>query len=297
METCSQTKSLVWKVAPNRDLQLDKPRLMGVLNVTPDSFSDGGLHKSSQEAVDHALRMVDEGACIIDIGGESSRPGADGIDANQQIARTIPVIKQLREQSQVLISIDTTRSSVAEAALDAGANIINDISAGCEDDQMFNLAANRGCGLILMHRLASPQHDSYSDQYNADPIYDDVVQSVCKFLSKRCEAAKGAGVESKSIVIDPGLGFGKSVEQCYELIKAMDEIQSLGFPVLCAVSRKSFIGAVTGKSVPADRVIGSAAVSVMHYQAGVRLFRVHDVAATCEALAVASAVYGPVKTD
>ncbi len=297
METCKQSKSLVWKVTPDRDLPLDRPRLIGILNVTPDSFSDGGLHQTPQEAVDHALKMIDEGACIIDIGGESTKPGADRIDADQQIARTIPVIKQLREQSDVLISIDTTRSSVAEAALDAGANIVNDVSAGCDDAQMFELAAKRGCGLILMHRLVAPSHDSYSDQYNADPIYDDVLQSVCLFLSTQCEAAKSAGVESESIVIDPGLGFGKSVAQCYEIIKRLDEITSLGYPVLCAVSRKSFIGAATGKSVPADRVIGSAAVSVMHYQAGVRLFRVHDVAANCAALAVASAVYGPVKTD
>lgn len=297
METCNLTNSLVWKIGPDRDLPFDKSRLMGVLNVTPDSFSDGGQHQTSQAAVDHALKMVDEGACIIDIGGESTRPGADRIDSEQQIARTIPVIKQLRKQCHVLISIDTTRSSVAEAALNAGANIINDVSAGCEDDQMFNLAASRRCGLILMHRLVSPQHDSYSDQYKADPVYDDVLQSVCQFLNERCDAAQQAGVDRESIVIDPGLGFGKSVSQCFELIKRMDEIQALGYSVLCAASRKSFIGAVTGKSEPADRLLGSAAVSVMHYLAGVRLFRIHDVAATCEALVVVSAVFGSIRAD
>ncbi len=297
METCNLTKSLAWKVASNRDLPLDKPRLMGILNVTPDSFSDGGQHESSQAAIDHALKMIEDGACIIDIGGESTRPGANRIDAKEQIARTIPVVKQLRDQSDVLISIDTTQSAVAEAALDAGANIINDVSAGSEDDQMFKLAASSRCGLILMHRLVSPQQDSYSNEYEAEPVYDDVVQSVCQFLINRCEAAQQAGVDRESIVIDPGLGFGKSVAQCFELISRMKEIQELGYPVLCAASRKSFIGAVTGKSVPADRVIGSAAISVMHYLAGIRLFRIHDVAANREALAVASAVYGLIRAD
>lgn len=297
MEICNLTKPQVWKIASDRDLPLDKLRLMGVLNVTPDSFSDGGLYQSTQAAVDHALKMIDEGACIIDVGGESTRPGADRIDINEQIERTIPVIKQLRDQSDVLISIDTTRSTVAEAALNAGANIINDVSAGCEDDQMFKLAAARSCGLILMHRLVEPTHDSYSDEYDSDPVYDDVVQRVCRFLGERCEAAMLAGVARDSIVIDPGLGFGKSVSHCYELVYRTKEIQSQGFPVLSAASRKSFIGAVTGNSIPVDRVIGSTAVSVMHYLAGVRLFRIHDVDAHREALEVASAAFGFTKAD
>lgn len=266
---------------------------MGVLNVTPDSFSDGGSFASVTQAVGRALGMIDDGACIIDVGGESTRPGAAPVSADQQIARTRPVIEQLRRTGDVLISIDTTSSVVAEAALDGGADIINDVSAGQDDERMFTLAAQRGCGLVLMHRLTSPAQDSYSDQYAQNPTYEDVVATVCEFLVRRCEAATSLGVDHVAITIDPGLGFGKSTEHNFQLIRRTNEIVQLGFPVLSAASRKSFIGAVTEVSTPSQRVLGSTAVSVAQWLGGVRLFRVHDVAAHREAIAVAAAISPP----
>ncbi len=264
---------------------------MGVLNVTPDSFSDGGSYASVEAAVDHAVRMIDDGACIIDVGGESTRPGASRVGVDEQIARTVPVIQELGRRRDVLISIDTTSSVVAEAALEAGADIINDVSAGRDDQRMFTLAARRGCGLVLMHRLTSPQHDAYSDQYVHDPMYKDVVETVCEFLGERCEEAISHGVEQNAITVDPGLGFGKSKEQNFVLIRQIHQIVRMGYPVLSAASRKSFIGAATNESTPSKRVIGSTAVSVAHWLRGVRLFRVHDVAAHREALAVAAAIW------
>ncbi len=270
---------------------------MGVLNVTPDSFSDGGSYASVEAAVDHAVRMIDDGACIIDVGGESTRPGAARVGVDEQIARTVPVIQQLGRRRDVLISIDTTSSVVAEAALKAGADIINDVSAGRDDERMFTLAATRGCWLVLMHRLTSPQHDAYSDRYVHDPIYEDVVETVCEFLAERCETAISHGVEQNAITVDPGLGFGKSKEHNFLLIQRMQDIVRMGFTVLSAASRKSFIGAATNVSTPSERMIGSTAVSVAHWLCGVRLFRVHDVAAHREALAVAVAIRPATQTD
>ena len=263
---------------------------MGVLNVTPDSFSDGGSFANVAEAVNHALGMIKDGACIIDVGGESTRPGAAPVSADQQIARTRPVINQLRLVGDVLISIDTTSSVVAEAALDAGADIINDVSAGRDDERMMPLAAQRACGLVLMHRLTSPAQDSYSDQYAQNPIYEDVVATVCEFLLRRCELATSLGVDHAAITIDPGLGFGKSKEHNFQLIRRTTALVELGFPVLSAASRKSFLGAVTEISTPSERVLGSTTVSVAQWLGGARLFRIHDVAAHREALAVAAAI-------
>jgi dihydropteroate synthase len=268
-----------WKVGPDRVLMLDEPRLMGVVNATPDSFSDGGSYRSVDAMVGHALRCIEEGASIIDVGGESTRPGARRIDAAEQIDRVIPLIEQLRGLTDVLISIDTTQAKVAEAALDAGADIINDVAAGEEDERMLALAADRSCGMVLMHRRLPPDQDEYCHRYARSPVYDDVVSDVMDFLHRRCAAAEAAGVDHASIVIDPGLGFGKSVQQNYELIGRTAEFVRSGFPVPSAASRKSFVGAVTGVELPRERVIGSTAVSVIHYLAGVRLFRVHDVAA------------------
>jgi dihydropteroate synthase len=265
---------------------------MGVLNVTPDSFSDGGAYPDASSAVEHAVRMVEEGAAIIDVGGESTRPGAERIGPDEQTARTRPVIERLRRESDVPISIDTTSSRVAASALDAGADIINDVSAGTEDERLLPLAAARRCGLVLMHRLAPPDADSYSDQYARPPVYDDVVVEVRAFLVERCRAAVDLGVSPSAIVIDPGLGFGKTVQQNYELIRRTGELAAAGYPLLSAASRKSFVAAATGVTEPSRRVIGSTAVSVIHWLAGVRLFRVHDVAAHCEALALAAGITG-----
>ena len=279
----------MWRVGPRRTLRLDQPRLIGVLNVTPDSFSDGGDNATVTAAVDHAASMLAQGACGIDIGGESTRPGAGRVEAAEQIDRTVRVIEALRRRSDTLISIDTTRAAVAEAALDAGADIINDVSAGTEDDEVFALASRRGCGLILMHRRVPPDQDVYSDRYLEQPEYADVVAAVGDWLARRCRVAEDRGVDPASIVIDPGLGFGKSVEQNFELIRRVDELVATGRPVLGAASRKSFIGAVTGVKDPARRNAGSATVSVLQWLAGVRLFRVHDVAVHRQAIAVAAA--------
>jgi dihydropteroate synthase len=282
-----------WQIAPGRTLRLDEPRLIGVLNVTPDSFSDGGAYQDPAAAVEQGLAMVDQGACIIDVGGESVRPGALRVGDAEQIARTVPVIEGLRQHSDVLISIDTTSSLVAGSALDAGARIVNDVAAGTEDEHMLPLAAQRGCGLVLMHRLVPPEADTYSDRYDRPPDYGDVVTEVRAYLGERCRAAVGCGVDPSAIVIDPGLGFGKTVQQNYELIRRAGELTDAGYPLLSAASRKSFVGAVTGVAEPRRRVIGSTVISVIHWLAGVRLFRVHDVAAHREALAVAAGITAP----
>jgi dihydropteroate synthase len=297
MNTMASQPAL-WRVGAKRTLALDRPRLMGILNVTPDSFYDGGRHATDDAAVDYALALVEQGADIIDVGGESTRPGANRIDPDEQIRRTVSVIERLRCASNVIISIDTTLASVAAAALDAGAEVINDVSAGREDGQMLELAAAHCCGLILMHRLVPPDHDCYSHQYAQSPRYDDVVGDVAAFLRRRCTAALAAGVDVGSIVIDPGLGFGKSVEQNLELSRRMPELVQMqteipsggtrSLPVLSAVSRKSFVGAPYGASDPADRLPGTLAMSVAHWRSGVRLFRVHDVGPHRTALEAAS---------
>ncbi len=285
----------VWRIGEDLTLPLNEPRLMGIINPTPDSFSNGGMFKSVDAMIGYALRLIEEGACIIDVGGESTRPGATRVGAEKQIERTAKFIEQLHACSDAVISIDTTLAAVAEAALDAGASIINDVSAGLEDEGILKLAADRGCGLVLMHRLAPPDEDSFSDQYEQEPHYEDVTGEVLQFLLERCEAAEQAGVSSEAIVIDPGLGFGKTVEQNFELIRRTEELVGGGYPVLSGGSRKSFIGAVTGIKVPHDRVIGSTAVSVAQYRGGARLFRVHDPAAHREALDVTAAVEGASK--
>jgi dihydropteroate synthase len=275
-----------WRLNADCELSLRSPCIVGILNVTPDSFSDGGAYATTEVAAAAALRMVREGAHVIDVGGESTRPGARRVNVEEQIKRVVPVIQAIRAACNVRISIDTTRSEVAEAALDAGATIINDVSAGLEDDRMFALASSHQCGVILMHRLAPPEVDSYSDQYATPPSYDDVVAGVTTFLRERAQAAMDADIARESIAIDPGLGFGKTVAQNYELIARTSEIAALGFPVVCGASRKSFIGKVSGAGEPSGRVAGSVAAALAMYSAGARVFRVHDVAAHREGLAV-----------
>lgn len=279
-----------WRIDAERVIKLNRPWLIGILNVTPDSFSDGGMYIDPVTAIKRALEMVEEGAEILDIGGESTRPGAKRISHEDQISRTIPIIKEIRKQSAVAISIDTTHASVAKAALDNGANIINDVAAGTEDSEIFKLAASTKCGLILMHRLHSPEKDKFSDQYESPPEYEDVVTTVCSFLKKIIDTALNAGVSLDQIVIDPGLGFGKSVEQNFELIARTEELNCLNRPILSAASRKSFIGKASGVAAPEERVAGSVAASIAHYLHGVRLFRVHDVYAHKEGLEIARAV-------
>jgi dihydropteroate synthase len=264
--------------------------LVGILNITPDSFSDGGELSSVDLAVAAARRMMSEGAAMLDIGGESTRPGAQRIDADEQLRRVIPVIRAIRSVlgEGVLMSIDTTLSRVAAAAIEFGAHAINDVSAGREDAAILPLAAGTGAGLVLMHRLAPPTIDSYSTQYAAAPAYPDgVVETVREFLSRRADAALHAGVRRECIVLDPGLGFGKSVEQNLELIARTGELAAVGYPILSALSRKSFTAVAAGlpkETPPRERVDASVRLSVEHRRAGASLFRVHDVAAHAAAL-------------
>ncbi len=290
-----------WQLADSRRIVLNQPCVMGILNVTPDSFSDGGSYSNAAEAVAAARRMISDGATIIDVGGESTRPGSQPVHEAVQISRTVPVIESLRQfdkEHRAAISIDTTRASVAKAAIEAGADIINDISAGTDDPEMLALAARSGCGLILMHRLKPPREDSYSTQYTTEPDYrGDVYRAVRDHLCERVQAACNAGVDRRSIVIDPGLGFGKSVGQNYALAARLGELQrELELPALSAASRKSFLAQppqaqpLAEVPPPRERLAASIAMTLSHWQAGVRLFRVHDVAAHMQALAVAVAL-------
>ena len=279
-----------WTAGSDRIVSLDPFAIMGVVNATPDSFSDGGRFSNSEEAAQYALQLVDEGAAVIDVGGESTRPGAERVDAEEQVRRVVPVIARIRSRSSVAITVDTTLAAVAEAALEAGADAVNDVSAGCEDPAMFPLVARRGAGIVLMHRLAAPGDDQYSDRYIEPPIYDDVVREVASFLLMRAELAMSAGIAREAIALDPGLGFGKSVAQNYELLARTSELAALGFPVLVGASRKSFLGAVSGRTDPEQRIIASAVAAVAAYGGGARIIRAHDVGAHREALLVAHAV-------
>jgi dihydropteroate synthase len=271
----------IWKLSSERAIHLDRPFLMGILNITPDSFADGGDYNTPSQAVDRAKRMVDEGADLLDIGGESTRPGAKRISVDEQIGRVVPVVSAIRSAGIVLpITIDTTRSKVARAALDAGADAINDVSAGNEDTEMLGLAAEQGCGLILMHRELPPDQDTYSDQYTQAPVKGSVTDRVVSSLGSALEAAIEAGVDSSAMMLDPGLGFGKDVEQNLELIAQTSTLAALGRPILSALSRKSFVGRVgLGRdSDPSERLSATLGLSVLHLQLGAMCFRVHDVA-------------------
>ncbi len=281
-----------WRLGNGASLALDRARIMAILNITPDSFSDGGVNLTVSAAVQSARDVIAAGADMLDIGGESTRPGAASVSEAEQIHRVRPVIRAIRDAGIAApISVDTTRAVVAEAALDAGAGAVNDISA-CEDDpEMFRLVAQRKCGVILMHRLRPASHDQYSHAYTEEPDYrpNGVVAAVRAYLFSRAEAAIQAGVSREHIVLDPGLGFGKSVGQNFALIRATEQFVELGFPVLGAASRKSFLGAVSGMKEPSQRGTVSVAASILQHGGGIRLFRVHDVLAHRQALSVADA--------
>jgi dihydropteroate synthase len=261
---------------------------LAILNITPDSFADGGRLPTPAHAADAARRAADEGADALDLGAESTRPGTARVPADEQIRRLIPAIAAVRAAGIDLpMTVDTTRAAVARAALDAGADAINDVAAGAEDDAMLALAAERACAIVLMHRLAPPAADRYSDRYDAPPAYPGgVVPAVRAFLAERAGAARAAGVPADRVLLDPGLGFGKSVEQNLELLRATPDLLALGHPVLSALSRKSFVGRLgLGRdSDPSERLPATLALSVLHLHAGARVFRVHDVAEHRQAL-------------
>lgn len=291
----SRKAPALWRASSLRSLVPDEPGIMAILNVTPDSFADGGRFASPEEAAGAAHRAAEEGAAAIDVGGESTRPGAQRVPAAEQTRRVVPVIELIRRAGPaagLVITVDTTSAEVARAALDAGADAVNDVSAGLDDAEMLLLCARRGAGIILMHRLLPPAADRYSDRYDAQPRYEDVVAEVVRFLGERAAAALAAGVAPESLVVDPGLGFGKSVAQNMELIERTREIAAMGYPVLSGLSRKSFVGRVSlGRdSMPSERLAGTLALSTLHMRSGARLFRVHDVREHAAAL---RAAWGP----
>lgn len=274
-----------------QDAANNTPQLMGVLNITPDSFSDGGQFIDIDQAVAHGLQLARDGATIIDVGGESTRPGSERVSADEQIKRVVEPIRLLRAALDaqgfdgVTISIDTTLSEVAVEALDAGASMLNDVSAGREDDAMFKLAASRGVPISLMHMLGSP------GTMQDDPQYEDVVAEVLGFLVDRVNAAVQAGVAREKIWLDPGIGFGKTLVHNLALLGSLDQFVATGYPVLLGVSRKRFIaGCCNEFASPADRLPGTLAAGLIGAQAGVAALRVHDVREHHQALAVYQAI-------
>lgn len=255
---------------------------MGILNVTPDSFYDGGRHAGLDAALTHARALLAEGADLIDVGGESSRPGAEPIDVDEERARVVPVIAALRTASAVPISVDTTKAAVADAALSAGADVVNDISAGCFDPDMLPLVAERGATIVLMHMQGTPA------TMQRAPHYDDVLAEVEAFLADRVAAAAAAGIVRDRIWIDPGIGFGKRPQHNFALLAGLGRLRRLGFPIVLGASRKRFLAAA-GESDPADRLAASLAAATLAAAAGAAVVRVHDVAATLRAVAIADA--------
>jgi dihydropteroate synthase len=255
---------------------------MGIVNVTPDSFSDGGMFLDAAAAVEHGTRLAAEGASILDVGGESTRPGAAPVAAEDEIARVLPVVERLASAGH-RVSIDTTKAEVARAALDAGADLVNDVSALRFDPELAGLVAERGAGCCLMHMLGEPRTMQES------PRYEDVVSEVKAFLEERLAFAVAEGVEEELIWLDPGVGFGKTVEHNLELLRRLDEIVAIGRPVVVGTSRKSFLGKLTGGKSEGERLPGTIATNVLALERGARVFRVHDVAPVADALAVAAA--------
>ena len=266
-----------------RILRLDRPQVMGIVNVTPDSFSDGGAHDTTDAAVAHALRLVEEGADVLDIGGESTRPGAAEVEVEEELRRVVPVIERLAAQVAVPISIDTSKPEVMRAAVQAGAGLINDV-CGLRREGALDAAAALGVPVVLMHMQGEPR------SMQAAPQYDDVVGEVHRFLAERIFAAEMAGIPKQRIVVDPGFGFGKDTAHNLQLLAQFERFAELGVPVLAGLSRKRSIGELTGRDVPADRVAGSVAAHLIAAQRGAAIVRVHDVAATIDALKVWNAV-------
>lgn len=268
-----------------RALVFDRPRVMGIVNVTPDSFSDGGEHATVEAAVAHALRLVEEGADILDVGGESTRPGAQDVPAEEELRRVIPVIERLAQATMLPISVDTSKPEVMRAAVAAGAGMINDVCA-LRREGALDAAAALGVPVVLMHMLGEPR--SMQDA----PQYDDVVADVHRFLAERIFAAEMSGIAKNRVVVDPGFGFGKSTAHNLALLAQLDRFADLGVPVLAGLSRKRSIGEITGRDDPHARGYGSVAAHLIAAQRGAKLLRVHDVAATVDALKVWRAVSG-----
>ena len=260
-----------------RLLKLDRPQVMGIVNVTPDSFSDGGAHDTTEAAVAHALKLVEEGADLLDVGGESTRPGADDVSLEEELRRVLPVIEQLAARAGVPISIDTYKPEVMRAAVQAGAGMINDVY-GLRRDGALETAAVLGVPVVIMHMQGEPR------SMQSAPEYDDVVGDVHRFLAERIFAAEMAGIPKKHVVIDPGFGFGKDTAHNLQLLSQFERFTQLGVPVLAGLSRKRSLGEITGRDIAAERVAASVAAHLVAAQRGAANVRVHDVAATVDAL-------------
>ncbi|MGF1649091.1 MAG: dihydropteroate synthase [Hyphomicrobiaceae bacterium] len=261
-------------------LSLEQPRIVGIVNVTPDSFSDGGHHATTTAAIDHGLRLLEQGADVLDIGGESTRPGSHSVPVDEERRRVLPVIEALAAKSEALISIDTRKASVMREAVAAGAGMINDVSALTYDTDALQSVADLDVPVILMHAQGDPK--TMQDA----PAYGHVLLDVFDHLEARVEACLEAGIARRHLVVDPGIGFGKTVEHNLELMRGLSLFHGLGVPVMLGASRKRFIGSLTGVAVPADRVHGSVAAALTGVSYGVQLLRVHDVKATREAVDV-----------
>jgi len=255
---------------------------MGILNITPDSFSDGGQFLATEDAIRQALTMVEDGADIIDIGGESTRPGADEVSIDDELARVLPVIESLRQQSDVTISIDTSKAEVMRAAVGAGANMINDVAA-LQMENAMQAAVELDVSVCLMHMQGEPRTMQQSPEYTAGVVYE-----VKTFLADRMEAAISAGIRKTNLLIDPGFGFGKTLQHNYQLLAGLNELSDLGLPVLVGLSRKSMIGNVLNTDVD-DRLAGSLAAAVIAVRNGATVLRVHDVRETAQAMAIINA--------
>jgi len=271
-------------VCGNRILQIGSaPLVMGILNVTPDSFSDGGRYADKKAAVRRGLQMANEGADIIDIGGESTRPGAQAVEAGEELERVLPVLEAIRRESEVCISVDTSKAAVARAALDAGAEIVNDVTALSGDPEMQEVVRRSGAGAILMHMRGTPR------TMQVDPHYGDVVAEVRGFLASRAEALVESGVERRRLAVDPGIGFGKTLDHNLRLLANLPSISTCGLPLVVGLSRKSFLGALTNRDA-GDRLAASLAAMVYCVLQGVQVVRVHDVEESVDAIRAVAAL-------
>jgi dihydropteroate synthase len=281
----SGVSDAVWRCRDHEFPLGERTLVMGIVNVTPDSFSDGGLHVGPDDAIAHGLRLAAEGADILDIGGESTRPGSDPVAVDEELERVVPVVAGLREAAPagVALSVDTRRPEVAQAATDAGASIVNDVTAAA-DPAMFEVARATGAGLVLMHMLGDPK------TMQDDPTFDDVVAEVLDFLARRLGAAVAAGVERDRLCVDPGIGFGKNLVHNLALLHDIESFERLRVPVLVGASRKRFIGQLTGVDDPAERVEGTAGAVAWCAAHGVDVVRVHDVLQMARVIRVVDAI-------
>jgi dihydropteroate synthase len=270
-----------WRARDVR-IPLLRPLVMGVVNVTPDSFSDGGLLDSTEDAVAHANRLTEAGADVIDVGGESTRPGAAPVDADEEISRVVGVVRRLAEVG-VLVSIDTTKPAVASAAIEAGAVIVNDVS-GLGDPEMISVAEAHQAGVVVMHMQGNPR------TMQNDPRYVDVVADIAAFLRARTATAVAAGIDPESVVVDPGIGFGKTMAHNLALLNRLGALREIGYPLLVGASRKRFLGEITGHDSPIDRDMASAVAAATAVMRGADIIRTHDVVSTLEAVKVAWAI-------